>query len=83
MTTEASTKRPIAPFSGPALPFWRRIRWNLILYFVVLAVIPVAVIVSLVVTQLQSQAQRQVTDQLDSVVTLKTQLIDQWLSDSQ
>jgi PAS domain S-box-containing protein len=83
MTTEADTKRPIPSLSGPALPFWRRIRWNLIFYFVVLAVVPVTVIVSLVVTELRNQAQRQVTDQLNSVVTLKTQLIDQWLSDSQ
>ena len=83
MITEADTKRPTTSLSGPALPFWRRIRWNLIFYFVVLAVVPVAVIVSLVVAQLRSQAQRQVTDQLESVVTLKTQLIDQWLSDSQ
>jgi signal transduction histidine kinase/HAMP domain-containing protein len=83
MSTRANAKRPITSPSGAALPFWRHIRWNLIFYFVVLAVLPVSIIVALVVPQLQNQARRQAADQLESISELKSQEIAQWLTDSQ
>jgi hypothetical protein len=77
MNIEARAKRPITSLSGPSLPFWRRIRWNLIFTFVVLAVVPVTVIVTLVLTQLRDQATISSWTS-ESVSTLKTQLIERW-----
>ncbi len=79
MSAETNTRRSITSLSGPALPFWRRIRTALIVYFVLLAVLPAAGTTVLITSQLRSQAREQVVDQLESVASLKVQLIDQWL----
>ncbi|NJN92980.1 MAG: hypothetical protein HC875_02265 [Anaerolineales bacterium] len=66
----------------PDLPFWRQLRWNLIMYFVALAVIPVAVVVAIVLPLAREQATVQTTNQLVSVAELKIAQITRWLEDS-
>jgi GAF domain-containing protein/HAMP domain-containing protein len=65
-----------------ALPLWRQLRWSLLLYFVALAVIPLAIVITIVLNQAGQQAEAQISRQLESVAELKIDQIDQWLSDS-
>ncbi|RPJ02997.1 MAG: GAF domain-containing protein, partial [Chloroflexi bacterium] len=83
MTVDTNTRKSITSLSGPALPFWRRIRTTLIVYFVLLALLPTAGTMAIVTSQLREQAQDQAMRQLESVASLKVQLLDQWLVDSQ
>ncbi len=61
------------------LPFWRRLRWSLIQYFVLLAVVPLAVVVYITLSQINAQSTRQVFGALESVSGLKADQIRQWL----
>ncbi len=63
------------------LPFWRQMRWNLVVYFVALAVLPVLIAVSLTLHQTTQQARAQVYAQLESVATLKSDQISAWLEE--
>src|SRR5688500_15488451 len=62
-----------------SLPFWLQIRWNLILYSVVLAVVPLALVSAFTVTQNTEQDNDQVFNQLEAVTELKADQIDRWL----
>jgi GAF domain-containing protein len=64
------------------LPFWRQLRWNLILYFIALAVIPLAIVITIVLNQVGQQAEAQISRQLESIAELKIDQIDRWLADS-
>src|SRR5262245_7399348 len=65
-----------------AIPFWRQIRWQLIIAFVLLAVIPVILIETITNTVSRSEAQTQVFNQLQSIADLKRDQIENWISDS-
>lgn len=65
------------------LPLWRQLRWSLVLYFVLLAVIPLVVISLFLIQQSSNQAERQILSQLESVATLKEQELQRWLGDGQ
>ncbi len=62
-----------------SIPFWRRFRFNLIIFFVVLAVVPLALISFINISQQIDQAQNRVKEQLQSIAELKTNQIDLWL----
>src|SRR5215813_11668779 len=64
------------------LPIWRQMRWNLLFYFVLLAIVPLGLVQYFTLTQTNSQAQKQVLNQLESVSGLKSNEIHQWLDDS-
>lgn len=66
----------------PDLPFWRQLRWNLIMYFVALAVLPMVIVVAIMLPLIRQQATVQGTNQLVSVAELKISQITRWLSDS-
>src|SRR6185503_17122405 len=65
-----------------SLPFWRQLRWNLILYFIALTVIPLAIVINIVLNQAGEQAKAQIGRQLESVAKLKIDQINRWLDDS-
>ncbi len=69
-------------FIAPAVPFWRQIRWQLIISFVLLAVLPVIVIETISNTLSRNQAQAQVFNQLESIADLKRDQIANWISSS-
>src|SRR4051812_41668978 len=65
-----------------AVPFWLQIRWQLIISFVLLAVIPVILIETISNTLSRNQAQAQVFNQLESIADLKRDQIGNWISGS-
>ncbi len=72
---------PLPP--PPRLPFRRQLRWNMILYFVVLAIAPV-VIVQVITLMLTTQdARAGVIRQLDSVAEIKANQLQRWIQESQ
>lgn len=65
------------------LPFWRQLRWRLAIVFIILAVTPMTIVMTIVVINNQTQAQEQTLNQLESVAQLKQNQIEQWLEDSE
>lgn len=61
------------------IPFWRRFRFNLIIFFVILAVVPLSLISFINISQQVEQAQNRVTEQLQSIVELKANQLGLWL----
>src|SRR5260221_12407482 len=61
------------------LPVWRRLRWNLILYFVVLAVAPIAAAQGITLWLTSQNAEAGVINQLQSVGTLESNQLHRWL----
>jgi two-component system sensor kinase len=61
------------------IPFWRRLRWNLTFYFVLLAIIPLGIVSFISLSQIRTQITQQVMGQLESVSLLKANQIKQWL----
>lgn len=75
---QTSLATPTAP-REITIPFWRRFRFNLIAFFVLLAVIPLSLISFINISQQVDQAQNQVTEQLQSIAELKANQLDLWL----
>lgn len=63
------------------LPVWQQISWNLIINFVLLAVLPVIIIASIILVRTSAQSRQQVLNQLDSVAELKQDQIERWLDE--
>jgi anti-anti-sigma regulatory factor/HAMP domain-containing protein len=63
-----------------AVPFWRQIRWQLIISFVLLAVVPVILIEAISNRLSRNQAQAQVFNQLESIADLKRDQIASWIN---
>jgi methyl-accepting chemotaxis protein len=82
MTGQADTIRFRSATAGFRLPFWRQIRWNLALFFVLLVAIPSLLIGLVISNQVSDMARSQAIRQLESVAELKSQEIARWLSDS-
>jgi PAS domain S-box-containing protein len=78
----SGTKSSQAP-TGKSLPFLQQLRWSLVLYFILLAVLPVLVVVSVVLTRTSAQAREQVFNQLDAVAELKHDQITRWLEENE
>src|SRR6476661_7436755 len=70
------------PSATSAIPFWRQIRWQLIISFVLLAVVPVILIETISNTLSRNQARAQVFNQLESIADLKRDQIANWISGS-
>ena len=64
------------------LPFWRQLRWNLVAYFVLLAVLPITIVMAITLSRTEDQARDQVIRQLESVTELKSIQITRWLADA-
>lgn len=63
----------------PSVKWWQSIRLTLIVALVAVSVIPIVIIASALSEQLRVHTIEQVTDQLNSVLTLKTAEIDTWI----
>src|SRR5215213_4382396 len=73
------------PSSTPhqtSLPVWRQLRWQLILYFIVLAIGAVTLITTFTLVQVRNQSTQQGFRQLESVAELKENQIEQWLQNA-
>ncbi len=69
--------------SKSVIPFWRQLHWNLILAFVLLAVLPVVGVMIITLSRLSTQAREQVINQLELVVKLRQDQIIRLLDNSQ
>jgi len=67
------------PTSESTLPFWRQLRWSLVVIFVILAVAPVATVTLVTLVQTREQSKKQVILQLESITELKRDQITRWL----
>src|SRR3954451_16685137 len=74
--------RTYALSAPSAVPFWQQIRWQLIISFVLLAVVPVILIETISNTLSRNQARAQVFNQLESIADLNRDQIANWISDS-
>jgi anti-anti-sigma regulatory factor/HAMP domain-containing protein len=70
------------PDLSAKLPVWRQIRWQLILAFVLLAVVPVVVVAQITSTLTRDQLVSQALSQLESIADLKRDQIAGWVNDS-
>lgn len=65
------------------LPFRRRLRWQLLLVMLCLAVIPILVVAWATLSRMRAQANLQMVHQLSSVVELKDDQIERWIDDAE
>lgn len=68
-----------APAKISTVPFWRRLRWNLTITFVLLAVLPVVLVIFFTLTHLSAQTRQQFTHQLEEIAASKQTQIARWL----
>lgn len=61
------------------LPFYRQLRWNLILTYVTIALLPIALVATLTVSRLRQQAEEQIIRDLESLATLQRKHVQSWL----
>jgi PAS domain S-box-containing protein len=66
-----------------SVPHRYQLRWQLIVYFVALATIPLLSAMSFALFQMRSQSERQIINQLESVAELKQGQINQWLESNE
>ncbi|HEY0737079.1 MAG TPA: cache domain-containing protein, partial [Herpetosiphonaceae bacterium] len=65
--------------SQSTLPFWHQLRWRLVFFFVLLATVPLLTAMIFALVKMRTQTERQVINQLESVVELKHDQINRWL----
>ena len=70
------------PSLGPAIPFWRQMRWQLIITFMLLAVVPLILIETINYRLSRAAAETQAFNQLQSVADLKRDQIESWIRGS-
>ncbi|MBE7530347.1 MAG: GAF domain-containing protein [Ardenticatenaceae bacterium] len=63
--------------------FWNQIRWRLIGAFVLLAVLPMVLVVSIIVSNTINQIRQQTLNGLEAIAQLKQDQLDRWVRDSQ
>src|SRR5690242_11609653 len=64
------------------LPPERQLRWNLILYFVILAIAPVVVVQVITLSLTTQDARAGVIRQLESVAEIKTNQLQRWIQEA-
>jgi signal transduction histidine kinase len=65
------------------LPIWQQLRWNLILYFVFLAIVPVVVVQAITLSLTTQDARAGVIRQLESTAALKSNQLQRWTQEAQ
>ncbi|HVO68705.1 MAG TPA: cache domain-containing protein, partial [Aggregatilineaceae bacterium] len=80
MTTKLEAQRPPAAAPLTGLLAWRQLRWNLLVAFVGLAVLPIAIFAGISLPRMRNQVRQPVVNQLESVAELKTQEAARWLA---
>ena len=61
------------------MPFFSRLRLRLTILFLTIAIVPIALITGIVLSQVETQSRAQTFNQMESISILKGQQIDQWL----
>jgi anti-anti-sigma regulatory factor/HAMP domain-containing protein len=79
---DMQTDTPDATPARVGLPPWRQIRWQLILAFVLLAVLPVVLVALITTTLTREQLVAQAFRQLESTADQKQDQIAIWINDS-
>ncbi len=74
--------QPSSTITGMDLSFWRQSRWIATLGSALLVIAPLAVAFAVVLTRMHIQAREQVVRQLESVATLKSNQVGNWLEDT-
>lgn len=64
------------------LPFWQRLRSQLVIYLIAITVLPLVVVAVIISNRATQVTQQQVFDQLESIGLLKEQSINDWLADA-
>lgn len=73
----------IAATPTERLPFWRQIRWNLVFFFVILAIIPIAIVTTFDFFELRNQAIADATVDMEAIAELKQKQIELWIDGNQ
>ena len=76
-------EKPVNQGASTRLPVWRQLRWNLVTFFVFLAVVPLVIVAFIIIQQTDTRLREQVFNQLASVAELKTTQIRDWLDDGE
>jgi signal transduction histidine kinase len=76
-------EKPVNQGASTRLPVWRQLRWNLVTFFVFLAVVPLVIVAYIINQQTDTRLREQVFNQLASVAELKTTQIRDWLDDGE
>lgn len=63
------------------IPVFEQLRWRLTAIFLIVAIVPIALITSVVLSQVDLQSRTQVFNQLDSISILKLQQVETWIQD--
>ncbi len=74
-----NASQSIADGPDAALAPRRQLRLRLVLYFMLLALVPLLAVMTFVLIQMQAQSEQQVINQLELVVELKQNQIGRWL----
>lgn len=80
MQTSQHMEQP--PVAGQ-VRFWNQIRWRLIVAFVLLAVLPMVLVVSIIVSNTITQIRQQTLTGLEAIAQLKQDQLERWVRDSQ
>lgn len=82
MTTQHIPSHLAAASVSAHIPFWRQIRWHLVLSYILLAIIPVFLIASFISSWHKSDLETYSLAQLASIAEVKRDQITSWLTDS-
>ena len=66
-----------------ALPFWRQIRWTLVVTYVLLAVLPMLLVTAFIINSTYNQIEQSTYNQLEGVAQVKKNNISTWLEQTQ
>lgn len=75
MSINAQQQRPISH----TIPLWYQIRWRMVFYFVLLAVLPVMLVIVIFGQRLSGQTFDDQTDQLSALASVKQFQIGEWI----
>src|SRR5579859_908685 len=79
----SNSSAPAVMKSHAPLRFWQQLRWNLGVYFLVLAILPVVVAQAITLSLTAQDGQSGVINQLQSVATLKSNQLQRWIQETQ
>lgn len=69
----------VQPETTLQIPFFSRIRLRMTVLFLIIAIVPIALITAIVLRQFEVQSHTQTYNQIESISILKGQQIEQWL----
>lgn len=61
------------------IPLWRQMRWNLVLYSIILVALPILALGYITINQVRERTISDAFTRLDNIATLKAQQVQEWL----